>query len=70
MASDRYRAVSNVFKAKYDSDEDLTEEQRKKIRESSDPEATRTAAWEEADMYPKLKKTMKGMWYGDKRAKK
>jgi len=66
-------ADSSSLNDQYDSDEDLTKEQQQKIKKLSkyygegEAEKARKAAWEKADMYPKIKKFFKGAVYGDKR---
>jgi len=70
--SDRIkRELADYFGNQYDSDEDLDEETRKKIQNQGPiaAEKTRNEAWDKADMYPKLKRFLKGVWYGDKRKK-
>jgi hypothetical protein len=74
--SDKYKKVEEYFKPKYDSDKDLDEDTQQKIKEQenvfnySNAEKTRKEAWEKADMYPKLKRIVKGAVYGDKRKSK
>lgn len=53
----------------YDSDEDLTDKERKEIAESRNPQKTREEIWEEKGTWDKTKKMLKGAWYGDKRKK-
>ena len=52
---------------KYDSDEDLSEKERRKIKESQRPDKTREDIWEEKGTWDKTKKLIKSGWYGDKR---
>lgn len=68
---DRKKELANYFGPQYDSDEDLPEDTRKKLQDQGPvaAEETRQAAWEKQDMYPKLKRSLKGAWYGDKRKK-
>lgn len=74
--SDKYREVESYFKPKYDSDEDLDKETQAKIKaqENSfsygEANKTRKEAWENSSVYPKLKRMVKGAWYGDKRKSK
>lgn len=67
MSNDKIRKMAEYFQPQYDSDEDLDDETRKKIQDSADPNKVRNAAWDKADMYPKLKRMVKSGWYGDKR---
>jgi hypothetical protein len=69
MGNDKLQKISDYFGPQYDSDEDLPEDERKKIKDSYHPDKDRQAAWDKADMYPKIKKFVKGAWYGDKRNK-
>jgi len=70
MGNDKYKQVQSYFDPQYDSDEDLPEDEQKKIKKSYSPDKEREVAWEKAETYPKIKKFVKGAWYGDKRAKK
>jgi hypothetical protein len=67
MANDKMNKMQGYFDPQYDSDEDLTPEDRKKIQSSYNPNKVRKEAWDKADMYPKLKKFVKSSWSGDKR---
>lgn len=72
MANDKYATIQKYFDPQYDSDVELDEDEQKKIktkeqnREYSEASDLRKKAWDKADMYPKLKKFVKGAWYGDK----
>lgn len=76
MGNDKMQKIQDYFGPKYDSDEDLDETTRKKIKSQentfdySGAEKTRKAGWENAGTYPKLKRMVKGAWYGDKRKSK
>jgi hypothetical protein len=67
MSNDKYGKIQGYFEPKYDSDEDLDEQTRKKIKDSPRPDQVRSQAWEGAGVYPKLKRMVKGAVYGDKR---
>lgn len=64
------KGFQDTFGAKYDSDSDLTEKERKKIKYSSNPDKVRKELWEKKGAWDKTKKMMKTGWYGDKRRKK
>jgi hypothetical protein len=76
MSNDKLKQVQSYFDPQYDSDEDLEAEQQKKIKQQenqfnySGAEKTRKESWEKADVYPKIKRFVKGAWYGDKRKPK
>lgn len=61
---------SDAFDPQYDSDEDLTSEERETIKNSPIPSKTRNELWDKKDIWSKTKKLMKSSWYGDKRSKK
>lgn len=67
------KGAERDFGASYDSDEDLPEDVKKKIKQREErlqydeADELRKTAWETADTYPRLKKMVKGFWYGDKR---
>ena len=67
------KGAERDFGPSYDSDEDLDEETRKKIKQQEEQlqydqaDELRKTAWEAQDTYPRLKKMVKGFWYGDKR---
>jgi hypothetical protein len=64
------KKLQSYYDPKYDSDEELDENTRKKIEDSSSPmeaDKVREEAWGKQDTYPKLKRLVKGAWYGDKR---
>jgi hypothetical protein len=63
------QSMIDAVGAKYDSDEDLTAEDRKKIKESLRPDKTRDKLWEKKGVWDKTKKLLKSKWYGDKQAK-
>lgn len=67
MSNDRYKAVADWAKGRYDSDEDLPDEERKKIQEAplTKQYKIRGEAWEKQGMYPKLKRIVKGVWEKD-----
>jgi hypothetical protein len=76
MSNDKMRKIQEYFGPQYDSDEDLDEETKKKIKakenvwDTTGAEKTRQEGWEKADTYPKIKRFVKGAWYGDKRKPK
>ena len=55
--------------AKYDSDEDLTKEEREQIEQSYNPDKTRKNIWKKKGTWDKTKRMMKSAWYGDKQKK-
>lgn len=66
------KKISNYFEPGYDSDEDLDASTRAEINNTGSPsvaEGIRRKAWENADAFSKIKKTLKGAYYGDKRKK-
>lgn len=63
------RNIAETFGPQYDSDKDLTAEERKKIRYSENPKKTRKKIWEERGLWDKTKKMVKSAYYGDKRDK-
>lgn len=67
MSNDKYKGISDWAKGRYDSDEDLPEEERAKIAAASlkKQDEARKAAWESQGMYPKLKRIVKGAWEKD-----
>lgn len=73
MSNDKFRQFAagarEAVGPQYDSDEDLDEETRKKIKESgpSTAQKIRDEAWDKAGMYSKTMKVLKGAWSGDKR---
>lgn len=62
--------IENTFGPQYDSDKDLTDAERSKIRNSSNPSKTREKTWEKKGVWDKTKKMLKSGWYGDKQKKK
>lgn len=54
------------FKKGYDSDKDLSDDERKKIARSRNPRKERKKIWEKKGAWDKTKKMMKSAWYGDK----
>lgn len=63
------RNIAETFGPQYDSDKDLTSEERKKIQYSENPKKTRKKIWEERNIWDKTKKMLKSAYYGDKRDK-
>jgi len=73
----KLKGIASYFKdPQYDSDEELepkVQEAIKRREEKHDfdyADKIREAAWNDAGAYPKLKRMVKGVWYGDKRDKK
>lgn len=64
-----YDGGQNIDRNLYDSDDDLTKEEKERIAKSSTPKKTRQQIWDNKDMFPKIKKYAKSAWYGDKRDK-
>lgn len=66
----KYRPDSQ--KVGYDSDDDLTMEERKAIKDKEESlnfggaKKLRQEAWDKAGAFPKLKRSLKGLVYGDK----
>lgn len=75
MGNDKYSKIQEYYNPQYDSDEDLDEETQKTIKSKENTfdyggaEKERNDAWEKSGTYPKLKRMVKGSWYGDKRKK-
>lgn len=67
MSNSKYKAIADYAKGRYDSDEDLPEDERKKIEEAplTKQYKVRDAAWEKQGVYPKLKRMVKGAWKQD-----
>ena len=65
----KFAQLSKSFKATYNSDDDLTKEERKRIKYSANPDKTRKEIWKNKGFFEKTKKMLKGMAYGDKTKK-
>lgn len=61
------QGITDYFGPKYDSDKDLTPEERKRIRMSANPDAVRKNIWDNKDTGSKLMKMVQSGWSGDKR---
>ena len=72
MSNDNYRRAA--MKPLYDSDADLDEETKKKIKdagsESDKANEYRKEGWDKASPFTKINSLLKDVYYGDKRAKK
>lgn len=73
MANNKFKqfaqGAKDVFGSSYDSDQDLPEDSQKKIRDASysRQQAVRDEEWNKQGTFPKLKRMVKGAYYGDKR---
>lgn len=57
------QAFENAFET-YNSDQDLTPSERSEIQYSENPAQKRKEIWEKKSSWDKLKKSMKGGFYG------
>lgn len=68
MSSARFKQAF-ADERQYDSDEDLTPSERSTIRGSMNEDKARDRVWENKPLTDRFTKTMKSIWYGDKRDK-
>ena len=62
--------MSRYYKPQYDSDDDLSEEGKAKVKNAplSKQKEIRKEQWSKEGAYPNLKRALKGAWYGDKQS--
>jgi hypothetical protein len=67
---DLIKGFKKAVGAKYDSDEDLTDKEKKAIKRAEGDDTVRKNIWKKKGFWDKTKKMMKSAYYGDKKSTK
>lgn len=69
MGNGYRKSMDDEFGASYDSDEDLTPEERRAIKYADDPQGLREQTWDQKPAAARFSKIINTIWSGDKRRK-